>query len=63
MADRGRHELATDNEAVVIGNGVGHRVPDRYSTTGGIQFGDAHAKRIHDPYERYGNDEPCSDPC
>lgn len=59
MADRGRHELATDNVADVIENGRGHIVPDRYATgDDDCKFGDAHAKVIHDPYERYGGETP-----
>jgi hypothetical protein len=58
MADRGRHQLATDNEADVIANGVGHIVPDTYGTGNQMKFGNAHAKKIHDPYDRYGNDAP-----
>lgn len=63
MADRGRHQLATDNEAVVIAQMDGHRVPDTFGTGDQEKFGDAHAKRIHDPYERYGGDSPISEPC
>lgn len=57
--------MSTDNEAVVIAQGDGHRVPDRYGTglPNDLKMGDAHARRIHDPYERYGNDTPESDPC
>jgi hypothetical protein len=58
MADRGRHQMATDNECDVIANGVGHIVPDRYATDDQCKFGNAHPKKIHDPYERYGNDMP-----
>ena len=59
MADRGRHELATSNRAVVIAQMDGHRIPDRYATgDDDCKFGDAHAKLIHDPYERYGSDTP-----
>lgn len=54
MADRGRHQLATDNVADVIENGKGHRVPDTFATgPDSKKFGDEHASLIHDPYERY----------
>lgn len=56
MADRGRYLPSTDNEADVIENGKGHRVPDRYATgPDGDKFGDCHASTIHDYYERFGD--------
>lgn len=59
MADRGRHTLATDNDCEVIENGRGRRVPDIYATgDDDCKFGDAHAKQIWDPYDRYGSDTP-----
>lgn len=59
-----RHESATDNEAVVIGQPAGHRVPDTFGTNDDNKFGDAHAKRIHnDIYARYGQDSEVSEPC
>jgi hypothetical protein len=48
---------ATDNEADVIANMDGHRVPDTFGTGDQDKFGDAHAKRIHnDIHRRYGRD-------
>ncbi len=58
---------ATDNEAVVIANMDGHKVPDRYATGDSfdsehgndLKFGNAHPKRIHnDIHRRYGEDTP-----
>ncbi len=63
---------ATDNEAVVIAQNEGHKVPDRYATgdsndsTHGddLKFTTPHAKRIHnDIYRRYGQDTPEDDAC
>jgi hypothetical protein len=58
MADRGRYRPSTDNQADVIANGVGHIVPDTFGTGDQMKFGNAHPKKIHDYYDRYGNDEP-----
>ena len=63
---------ATDNEAVVVGQPEGHKVPDRYATGdsydpkhgNNLKFGTAHYKRIHnDIHERYGQDTEVDDPC
>lgn len=63
---------ATDNEAVAIAQMDGRKVPDRYATGDSydskhgddLKFQTAHPKRIHnDIYERFGQDEPESDPC
>lgn len=62
MADRGHHTSSTDNEAVVIGQPAGHRVPDTFGTNDDCKFGNAHAKRIHNDYAgRYGSDSPITD--
>ena len=63
---------ATDNEAVVIAQMDGRKVPDTFST--GTQYDErhgnnvkmqtAHDKLIHnDIYDRYGQDSEESDPC
>ncbi len=58
---------ATDNEAVVIENNCGRKVPDRYATGDSydsehgddLKLGTAHPKRIHnDIHQRYGSDSP-----
>jgi hypothetical protein len=55
---------ATDNEAVVIAQMDGRRVPDRYATGDGDKMQDAHAKQIHnDIHARYGTDSEIDDPC
>lgn len=63
---------STDNEAVVIAQMDGHKVPDRYATGDSedpkhgtdLKMGQAHAKRIHnDIYERFGQDSPIDEPC
>lgn len=57
MADRGRYLPSTDNEAVVIENGKGHRVPDTYATgPDSNKFGDEHPSIIHDYYDRFADD-------
>ena len=57
---------ATDNEAVVIAQMDGRKVPDTYGT--GFDNEDKiqapHAKRIHnDVYGHYGTDASESEPC
>jgi hypothetical protein len=57
---------ATDNEACVIANMDGHKVPDTFATGtdptddrhgNSLKMGNAHAKRIHnDIHQRYGQD-------
>lgn len=56
---------ATDNEATVIANMDGHKVPDRYATGDSydsehgndLKLGDPHAKKIHnDIHQRFGQD-------
>jgi hypothetical protein len=56
---------ATDNEADVIANMDGHKVPDIYATgdsydpkhDDNLKFVSSHPKRIHnDIYERFGKD-------
>lgn len=49
---------ATDNQADVIANNEGHRVPDTFATgDDDCKLGDPHAKRIHnDIYRRFGSD-------
>jgi len=56
---------ATDNEADVIANLEGRKVPDTYATGDpyddkhgtSLKFGNPHPKRIHnDIYRRYGQD-------
>lgn len=63
---------STENEAVVIAQMDGHKVPDRYATGDSfdpehdtnLKFGNAHPKRIHnDIHQRYGQDTPEDDPC
>lgn len=50
---------ATDNQADVIANMDGHRVPDTFGTGDQDKFGDNHAKKIHnDIHRRFGQDEP-----
>lgn len=62
---------ATNNEALVIGQNEGHKVPDRYATgdtedsihENDLKFGTPHSKRIHnDIYARYGSDSEVDDP-
>jgi hypothetical protein len=63
MADPGHWTASTTNEAVVIANLEGRKVPDRYATGDDMaKMGTPHFKRIHDPYERYGSDSIESDP-
>jgi hypothetical protein len=50
--------------AEVIANLEGRVVPDRYSSGDDeYKMQDAHAKMIHNPYERYGGDSPEGDGC
>lgn len=63
---------ATNNEAVVIGQNEGHKVPDTFATGDSfdsehgndLKFGTPHAKRIHNDIERrYGQDSEVDDAC
>lgn len=50
---------ATDNEADVIANMDGRKVPDTFGTGDQCKMSDPHAKRIHnDIHQRFGQDEP-----
>lgn len=62
MADRGRHTPSTTNQAVMIAQNEGRKVPDIYATDDQNKFGDPHAKLIHD-YDHFDGDTPVDDPC
>jgi hypothetical protein len=50
---------ATDNQADVIANMDGRKVPDSYGTGDQDKMSDPHAKKIHnDIHRRFGQDEP-----
>jgi hypothetical protein len=49
---------STDNEAEVIANMCGRKVPDIFATGDQDKFSDPHPKRIHNDLSRYMDDTP-----